>query len=62
MKNLIANPDRALEVATQLRAAAASKNSKAIMSAGMQAGNICITGKGVKIGDLTTGGLLYLYR
>ena len=62
VEEIIANPGRFLQVATQLGAAAASKNPKAIMSAGMQAGNICITGKGVKIGDLTTGGLLYLYR
>ena len=61
-KKIIANPGRALQIATQLRAAAGSKNQKTIASAGMQAGKIGITGKGVKIGDLTTGGALYLYR
>ena len=61
-KKIIANPGRALQIATQLGAAAASKNPKAIASAGMQAGKFGITGKGVKIGDLTTGGALYIYR
>ena len=61
-KEIIANPGRALQVTTQLGAKLASKNPKAIASAGMQAGKFGVTGNGVKIGDLATGGAICLYR
>ena len=32
------------------------------MNAGMQAGKFGVSGKGVRIGELTTGGALYLHR
>ena len=61
-KNIISNPMRALQVGTQLGMAAASRNPKMIMNAGMQAGKFGATGKGIKIGELTQGGALYLYK
>ena len=61
-KNIINNPTRALQIANQLRAAA-TKISKAIMNAGMQAGQFSVSGRGaVKTGELTTGGFLYLFK
>ena len=60
-KNIINNPTRAFQIASQLGAAAATKNSKAIMNAGMQAGKFSVSGRGaVKIGELTDGSGLYL--
>ena len=62
-KNIINNPGRAFQIASQLGAAAATKNSKAIMNAGMQAGRFGVSGRGaVKIGELTTGEGLFLHR
>ena len=62
-KNIIKNPVRAFQVASQLGAAAASKNPTAIMYAGMQAGKFSVSGRGaVKIGELTNGGALSLHR
>ena len=61
-KNIISNPMRALQIGTQLGMAAASRNPKMIMNAGMQAGKFGATGKGIKIGELTQGGALYLYK
>ena len=60
-KNIINNPTRAFQIASQLGAAAATKNSKAIMNAGMQAGKFSVSGRGeVKIGELTDGSGLFL--
>ena len=62
-KKIIKNPVRAFQVASQLGAAAASKNPTAIMNAGMQAGKFGVSGRGaVKIGELTTGEGLFLHR
>ena len=62
-KNIISNPTRALQVASQVGAAAASKNPTAILNAGAQLGQFGFSGKGaVKIGELTNGGALYLHR
>ena len=61
-KNIINNPGRALQVASQVGAAASSRNPNAIMNAGMQLGQFGFSGKGVRIGELTTGGALYLHR
>ena len=60
-QKILADPLGAFKVASQLGSATASRNPSAIMSAGMQAGKF-ISGKGVKIGELTTGGALYLYK
>ena len=55
------NPTRVFQIASQLGAAAATKNSKAIMNAGMQAGRFGVSSRGaVKIGELTTSGSLSL--
>ena len=60
-KNIASNPLRALQVATQLGAAAATKNPKMIMNAGLQAGKVSVSGNvSVKIGELTNGAGLYL--
>ena len=61
-KNIINNPGRALQVASQVGAAASSRNPNAIMNAGMQLGQFGFSGKSVRIGELTTGGALYLHR
>ena len=53
---------RALQVGTQLGMAAASRNPKMIMNAGMQAGKFGATGKGIKIGELTDGSGLYIHK
>ena len=60
-KNIINNPTRVSQIASQLGAAAATKNSKANMIAGMQAGRFGVSGRGaVRIGELTNGSGLYL--
>ena len=59
-KNILNNPTRALEVATQLGTAAASRNPGAIARAGVSAGRFGVLGKGVRIGELTDGRGLYL--
>ena len=59
-KNIINNPTRAFQIASQIGAAAATKNSKAIMKAGMAAGKFGVSGKRVRIGELTDGSGLYL--
>ena len=41
--------------------AAASRNPKMIMNAGMEAGKFASSGRGIKIGELTAEGL-YLYK
>ena len=46
-KNIIKDPVRALQIASQLGASAASKNPTAIMNAGMQAGRFGISGRGM---------------
>ena len=56
-KNIIKNPVRAFQVASQLGAAAATKNPTAIMRAGMQAGKFGVSGKGVRVGDINGMGL-----
>ena len=53
-KKIIAKPGRAIQIGAQLGAAAASKNPKAIMNAGMQAGKFGITGNGMKGGKILT--------
>ena len=47
LKYLSKDPMKALQVASQLGSAAASKNPQAIMHAGMQAGKFTVLGKGV---------------
>ena len=53
-KNIIKNPLRAVQVVSQLGAAAATKNPKAIMNAGAQAAKFSATGKGISGGQLVT--------
>ena len=60
-KNIISNPARAFQVASQVGAAASTRNPTAIMNAGMQFGRFGVSGRGaVKIGELTDGSGLYL--
>ena len=55
---------KALQVATQLGSAAVSRNPKAIMQAGMQAGKFTVLGKGIpkggaiKIADMNNSAAL----
>ena len=58
--NIISNPVRAFQIASQLGAAAATKNPKAILNAVTQAGQFGVSGRGVRIGDSTNGSGLYL--
>ena len=53
-KNILKNPSRALQIASQLGASAASKNPTAIMNAGMQAGRFGISGRGITGEKLVT--------
>ena len=61
-KNILNNPTRALQVATQLGTAAASRQPGAILRSGAQAARFGVTGNGVRLAELTKGGALYLYR
>ena len=58
---ILNDPPKAFRVASQIGAAATSKNPQAMLTSAMQAGKF-LSAKGVKIGDLTSGGSLYLYR
>ena len=60
-KNVLKDPIGAFQVASQIGASAASKSPQAMLTSAMQAGKF-LSAKGVKIGDLTNGGSLYLYR
>ena len=60
-KKILNDPVKAFQLASQVGSAVSSRNPQAIMNAGLQAGRF-VSGKGVKIADLTNGGSLYLYR
>ena len=51
---------RAFQVASQVGAAASTRNPTAIMNAGMQLGRFGVSGRGVWIGEI--GSRLYLYK
>ena len=52
------DPVKAFQLASQVGSTAISRNPQAIMNAGLQASRFVVE-KGVKIGDLTSGGSLY---
>ena len=64
--NILKNPERAFQIASQIGAASALKSSSAIMNASVQAGKIGITGRGIRGGkisaltDAYSGNGLYL--
>ncbi len=61
-KNIVNNPARALQIASQIGMAGASKNPAAIMK-GLKAGRLAVSGRGaVRIGQLTTGEGLFLHQ
>ena len=61
-KNILNNPGRALQVASQLGTAGMSRNPGAIARASANAARFGVTGNGVRLSELTNGGALYLYR
>ena len=60
-KKISNDPMRTFKVASQIGASVSSRNPQAMLSSAMQAGHF-VSGKVVKIGDLTSGGSLYLYK
>ena len=69
IKNIKKDPMKALRIGTQLGSAIVSKSPSANMNAGMQAGKFGVLGQGalskggaVKIGELTNGTGLYLFK
>ena len=60
-KKNVNGPSGAFKVASQIDASATSRNPQALLSSAMQAGRF-VSGKGIKIADLTNGGSLYLFK
>ena len=53
-KNILKNPGRAFQIASQIGAAGATRDPAMIMNAGMPAGKFGITGKGIRGGKIYT--------
>ena len=62
IKNISKDPMKALQTSIALGSAIGSKNPQMIMKAGINSGKFLTTGGAVKIGELTNGTGLYLYK